>query len=86
MTMLNGEGSTPLQSLLISILLMLALAGNGCSQSESEKKGVVEQTREQMSNSAVEYVNQPLKKTRQVDAMARQREQSRATHEQTEAE
>jgi len=86
MTMLTRGGSIPLQFLLIAILLMLALTGNGCSRSEGEKKGVIERTREQMSNSAVEYVNQPLKKTRQVDAMARQREQSRAPHEQTDAE
>lgn len=45
----------------------------GCGQSQDDDKGFVKRANEEMSKSAVDYVNKPMGKARQVEGMAQQR-------------
>ncbi|MCX8045126.1 MAG: hypothetical protein N3B18_13490 [Desulfobacterota bacterium] len=51
-----------------------ALLCFGCGQSRNDDKGFAKRTNEEMSKRAVDYVNKPLSKARQVEGMAQQRQ------------
>jgi hypothetical protein len=59
---------------------------SGCSKSDTGEKGFVEKTNEEMSKSAIDYVNKPLSKARQVENMAKQREKGREEAQETAGE
>jgi len=61
----------------VLIMFVFCCSFSSCSKSDKEEKGFVERANEEMSKSAVDYVNKPMGKARQIENMAKQREKGR---------
>lgn len=58
----------------VMVMFSVCFSFPACSKSDKEEKGFVERANEEMSKSAVDYVNKPMSKARQIEKMAESRE------------